>query len=63
MKIYVNVCMRYRYSRAIQSVILVTFIIDNRVILVILFLILNYTCLYRHCSSSAVWLPRQHQVV
>jgi len=41
---YENLCecvCAYRYSRVIQSVVLITFIIDNRVILIISFLILN----------------------
>jgi len=37
MKICTNMCVRYRYSRAIQSIVFVTFIIDNRIILVISF--------------------------
>jgi len=44
-KICTNVCVRYRYNRA-KHVVLVTFIIDNRVILVILFLVLiRYVCI------------------
>jgi len=47
-------CVRYQYSNT-KRVVLVTFIIDNRVILVISFLVLiRYVCHYRHRSSLAV---------